>query len=514
MFRRSNGSKHILLITLFFLASLPLLHAQGAGDLDNQKWRVEGNWWFTHPTGYFGLNGSNNYVNFNRDFGFGNTSTFSGKIDYRFRRKHHLLLNVTPVYESRSRTLGRTIEFDGQTFDVGADVNASLRTWNVAPGYEYDIIRRDHGFLGLEVDVNLIDTRATLNAAASAGGPGVAVSGSRSIFAPLPAVGPVFRWYPLHDSNRLSIDGSVRGMPFFGYGNFLAAEGGVNVGLTKNLMFRAGYEMGSRVSIHGTADQIALKLTHAGPTAGLVYSWGEAPPSKEKVPGQPSNWHVDWVPFYLWFTGLQGNLGAAGQVVPVNVNFSDVFKQLNIGYMTVLDTRYKRVGLLTDMIFISVSSDQYSTPVGTLYSGFTANARQFIIDPEIYFRLVDKDQGSVDVTGGGRVWHLNNSLNLLSGTQPATSIGQTQFWVDPVLGARFRLNLSKGFFVSLKGDAGGFGVGSKATYQIYTGIGKGFKKRYAVMLGYRYLDVDYQNAGFTYDVHMNGALAGFDIRFK
>ncbi len=514
MFFGKSVSRKILIIALLCLALLPLVQAQNAGDLDNYKFRVEGNWWFTHPTGYFGLNGSNNYVNFNRDFGFGNTSTFSGKIDYRFRHKHHLLFNVTPIYESRTAILKRTIEFQGETYDVGAQVTANLRTLDFAPGYEYDIIRRDHGFLGLEVDVNLLDTRAQLSAAASAGGPGVAVSGSRSIFAPLPAIGPVFRWYPLHDSNRLSIDGSVRGMPFFGYGNFVSAQGGLNIGLTKHLMFRGGYQMGSRLSVHGAANQIAVKLTQQGPSAGLEYTWGETPPPRRKLPNQTSYWHVDWIPFYLWFSGLQGNVGAAGQVVPVNVSFSDVFKRLNIGYMSALDVRRKRVGLLADLVFISVSSDQQSTPVGALYSGFTANAKTFFIDPEVYVRLLDKDRGSVDIVGGGRLWHLNNSIDLLSGTQPATTVGQTQFWVDPVLGARFRVNLSKGWFVNLKGDAGGFGAGSKVTYQIYSGLGKEFKTRYSMMLGYRYLDVDYQNGGFTYDIHMNGALAGFGIRFK
>jgi hypothetical protein len=514
MFFVENCSRRILFIAFVCLAALSLVQAQDSGDLDNQKWRVEGVWWFTHPTGYLGLNGSNNYINFNRDFGFGNYSTFNGKIDYRFRHKHHLLFNVTPIYESRTATLNRTIMFQGETFEVGAQASASLRTLNFAPGYQYDIIRRDHGFLGLEVNVNLLDERASLSAAASAGGPGVAVSGSKSIFAPLPSIGPVFRWYPLHNSNRLALDGSVRGMPFFGYGNFLTAEGGLNVGLTKGLMFRGGYSMGSRLSIHGTSDQIAVKVTHSGPTAGLEYSWGEAPPPKQHVPNQPSNWHVDWVPFYLWFSGLQGNVGAAGQVVPVNASFADVFDQLNIGYMTDLDVRWKRVGLLTDLIFISVSSDQQNTPVGVLYNGFTANAKEFIIDPELYLRLLDKDKGSIDIVGGGRIWHLNNSIDLLSGTQPATSVGQTQLWVDPVLGARFRLNLGKGWFVNLRGDAGGFGVGSKATYQIYSGVGKEFKKRYALLLGYRYLDVNYQSGGFTYDVHMNGVMTGFNIRFK
>jgi hypothetical protein len=92
--------------------------------------------------------------------------------------------------------------------------------------------------------------------------------------------------------------------------------------------------------------------------------------------------------------------------------------------------------------------------------------------------------------------------------------GQTQKWVDPVLGARFRLNANKGIFFNLKGDAGGFGVGSQLTYQIYAGMGKEFKERYSVLLGYRYLFVDYTSGGFVYDVHMNGLLTGFNIHFN
>lgn len=86
--------------------------------------------------------------------------------------------------------------------------------------------------------------------------------------------------------------------------------------------------MASRLSIHGTADQIAVRLTHSGPTAGLKFGWGDTPPKKVKNPNPPpSNWHVDWVPFYLWFSGLSGNVGAAGQVAPVSVGFSDIFEQ-------------------------------------------------------------------------------------------------------------------------------------------------------------------------------------------
>ncbi len=514
----SKRTRVFLAVAVFIIASVASGYAQDGGDLDNYKWRVDGDWWFSHPSGYFGLNQPNSsYININKDFGFGSNSTFTGKVDWHFGHKHHFLLNITPNYVSKTVTAMRDITFGSITVPVGAQASLDVHTLNIAPGYQYDIIRRDHGFLGLEVDFNLIRTFGKLSGSATVGGSGAAASASRTIWAPLPAVGPVFRWYPLHDSNRLSIAGSLRGMPFFGYGNFITARGDVGVGLTRHLNVRVGYEMGSRLSIHGTSDQIAVKSTHRGPTAGLEFEWGDTPPKKVKNPNPPpSDWHVDWEPFYLWFSGLSGNVGVAGQVAPVSVSFSDVIKQLNIGLMTNLDVRRKRIGVYTDLIFMSLSSDQKTTPILPSYVGFTANAKELVLDPQVYFRVVDLPLVSIDAIGGGRYWHLNNSLDLfpVDTTQATITAGQTQSWIDPVFGARFRLNLNKGFFVNINGDAGGFGVGSQLTYQTYAGIGKEFKKKYSMLFGYRYLFVDYKNGGFLYNVHMQGLQAGFGIRLK
>ena len=275
-----------LLVLLFAAATTG--YAQDSKDLDNYRWRLNAEWWFSQPSGSFGARDSNNHFDIHRDFGFGDYSTFAGMIDYRFRRKHHLLLNITPNYTSKTASLGRVIDFQGQEFAVGANVDARLSTLNIAPGYQYDVFRRNRGFLGIEVDVNLIDTKATLELGASVNGQSGSASGSASVLAPLPAVGPVFRWYPMHSSGRLSLDGSARGMYFFGYGDFLAARGSVNVGLTNNLALRAGYEIGSRLRIHGTSDQIGVRLTHRGPTAGIECSWGQAPTQKKKHRAVPA----------------------------------------------------------------------------------------------------------------------------------------------------------------------------------------------------------------------------------
>lgn len=237
-----------------------------------------------------------------------------------------------------------------------------------------------------------------------------------------------------------------------------------------------------------------------------------APPSKD--PASQSDWHVTWVPVYLWLSGVNGDLGVAGKTIPFSANFSDVFDKLNIGYMTALDVRKNRVGVLTDFEYVGLSSDEISTPFGALYTSAHTDAQQYILDPEIYGRVFEGPKGFVDAFGGIRYWHLRSNLDLRPGRLPAFHASDSRDWVDPVMGARFRLNLKRGLFFMLKGDAGGFGAGSQVTWQVYTGIGKEFKKRYSLFLGYRRLSVDYRDGGFIYDSNMNGVLLGFAIKFK
>ena len=510
-----NRTKTILLLCLFYLLA-PFASATGE-DKDNYRWRVEGDWWFIHPNGQFGARGTNNYINFNEDFHFGDYSTFTGKIDWRFRRKHHFLLTASPVRFSRTETIGRTINFQGQTFDIGSQVTAKMKTFNFAPGYQYDLIRRDSGYLGLQINVNLLDTSATLTEVGTANGQTGTKTASKTLLAPLPSFGPVGRWYPLPNSNRLSLEGSVTGMYFFGYGDFITARGSVGVGITHGLVVRGGYQMGSRLSVHGSSNELGLRLTTTGPTAGLEYSWGQSPEEKrhEHITPEVSDWHVDWIPIYLWFSGLHGYVGVDGYVVPVHESFSDIFSQLNIGLMTALDVRHKRFGVLSDMVFLSLSSNEQSTPLGA-YSGYTTNNKAFFLDEEVYGRVVDTERFSADAMSGARMWHLNNAIDFFQGGSGSATVtaGQTQGWVDPVIGARFRVNFDKGWYATVKGDGGGFGTGSQETYQMFGGVGKEFKQKYSLLTGWRYLLVDYKNGGFLYDTHMNGLIVGFSLRCK
>lgn len=265
----------MLITALALVALLPMIRAQESKgtDLDAYKIRVTGMWWFSHPSGSFRASSDQVSFDIDKDFGFGNYSTFTGSADWRFKRKQHFTLAVSPVNSSKSASISRDITFQGVTYSAGASVSAGLNTLSVTPGYQYDIFRRNHGYLGAVVDVNMLNTKGTLTGTGTLNNLTGTYTSSASVFAPMPLLGARGRWYPLHDSNRLSLEGSFAGMYFFGYGNFMYTQDTVQVKLYKNLNLKGGYQLGTRFSIQGKNNNVGLRLTQEGAVAGLEGSW-------------------------------------------------------------------------------------------------------------------------------------------------------------------------------------------------------------------------------------------------
>jgi hypothetical protein len=50
-------------------------------------------------------------------------------------------------------------------------------------------------------------------------------------------------------------------MYLFGSGNFVSAAGDLGFTLTKHITANAGYQLGTRLNVHGTPDRLGLDLT-------------------------------------------------------------------------------------------------------------------------------------------------------------------------------------------------------------------------------------------------------------
>jgi len=246
-------------------------------DFDSYKLRIDAAWYYSTPSGYIQASGSGpnvGTIDLQKDLGLPTYSTFAGKADWKFTRKNHLFVAAIPLNMSHQTVLVRTFTFQGQTFTAGLTTSSSLNTVFLAPGYQYDFIRRKRGHLGLALQMNLFNTKANISAAAQVVG-GVqhpAVSASGSLLAPIPVGGPDFRFY-LTNSPKVFVHANVLGMYLFGYGNFVSSEGDLGFNFSKHFAAVAGYQLASHLQVNNASDRIGLRFTQKGALVGLETSF-------------------------------------------------------------------------------------------------------------------------------------------------------------------------------------------------------------------------------------------------
>ena len=262
-----------LLVVVICFDALALAQTR-EGDPDQYSVRVSGFWLYSSPTVRLEAAGHNGFIQFDRDFGFNAYSTFLGKIDWKFTRKNHLYFVAAPFNQSNSAVLNRTITFRGQTYVFGATAKANLQAIGYSPGYQYDIIRRKRGHLGIAAQINIFHTTGTISAAAQVTSAGIhqpAASSSASLLAPIPAAGPEFRLYLLKD--RLFVNGNAFGMYFFGYGNYYSTVDYLGVSVSRYLSITGGYAIGSHLRVNDSNNRVGLNLIQQGPLAGVEVSF-------------------------------------------------------------------------------------------------------------------------------------------------------------------------------------------------------------------------------------------------
>jgi len=237
--------------------------------------RIDAFWFYPNPSGAFTGASNNGRFDFHQDFGLTAYSTFSGKIDWKFTRKNHLTFGAAPFHRSRQFVVSRTVTFQGQTYTAGLAASGNLDVLALAPGYQYDIVRRPRGHLGIAVQMDLfnVDSALTSVAQVSNGVFHAAQVSHGSILAPIPVAGPDVRLYLLSDSDRLYVTGNVFGMYLFGYGNFISTADTFGVTVTRHLSLRGGYQIAQRLQVNTKTTRVGLNLTQRGAIAGLEFSF-------------------------------------------------------------------------------------------------------------------------------------------------------------------------------------------------------------------------------------------------
>jgi hypothetical protein len=236
----------------------------------------------------------------------------------------------------------------------------------------------------------------------------------------------------------------------------------------------------------------------------FIQSFQDAPPATASVEevhaAAPSNsWSWTIEPF-LWLAGLDGQ-GSADSSPPSNVEFSpsDFFGHFDGGFLLALEARpaHSNWGLLADGLYLRLVDDEGSLQTQTEATMLEAGGAL----------AVDR-AGEVELLAGLR--YVDLSLDVDRGAVIDAS-GRAS-WVDPWIGARARFPLDERWTLALRGDIGGFGVGSQFSWQALVGLGVDLGASWRLDLGYRALAIDFNGGDLNYDLLVYGPLIGIAWR--
>lgn len=225
-------------------------------------------------------------------------------------------------------------------------------------------------------------------------------------------------------------------------------------------------------------------------------------------------WNFQLAP-YAWLAGQKGKVGTLPPLPPADIDvdfYDDILGNINGAIMLVGEARKGRYGLVMDVAYTDIEAEE-STP-GPFFSTIKSGTKSWIISAAGLYRLVERERAFLDVVGGIRYWSVDSELSLSAGLIGSREISNKEDWVDPLIGLKGLVPIGESkFFVSGAFVLGGFGVGSDFMWDANINLGYQWTKGFSTTFGYRYLDVDYENDDFKYDVAQDGLVLGLSWRF-
>jgi len=221
-----------------------------------------------------------------------------------------------------------------------------------------------------------------------------------------------------------------------------------------------------------------------------------------------AQWRSD-LAVYLWASGLDGTVGLGEREGEVSMSFSDILDDLQFGAMAGYSASNGRWAFMADAVVANL--------------GRTERGEQGVLraDVDVDMTILEGDLGweasdSFRLFAGARYVDLSNKLEVRIANQNFRASG-SESWVDPVVGLRWSTPPGNRWSFWLRGDVGGFGVGSDLSWNAVAAVAFHLNDTVGIGLGYRVLDIDYDDGSgasrFRYDTQMFGLVSGVTFTF-
>ncbi len=220
-------------------------------------------------------------------------------------------------------------------------------------------------------------------------------------------------------------------------------------------------------------------------------------PSVAPAQATAARWEFSVSPYFL-VPHMNGTTGIRGFTTEIDVGPEEVFENLQFGIMAYVEARKAPWAVSFDVLYMDLGKDGEKLPT-------KFDAHQGAVELAAYRRVAPW----AELLAGGRVNFMGGGVEV-----SGTSYDQDKTWFDPIVGVRLRAPTAGRWDLSLRGDIGGFGVGSKFAWQIYPLVEFRASRVVGITAAYRAFDMDYESDdGFIWDVTTFGPELGVTFHF-
>jgi len=216
-------------------------------------------------------------------------------------------------------------------------------------------------------------------------------------------------------------------------------------------------------------------------------------------------WHFLIEP-YLMFPGMKGETTVRQfPAAEVDAEAEDIFSYLKFGMMLYSEATNDNWTISVDLIFMKLEQDAKANPL-------IQNGKISMNEMALEFAGLKRVATWLDAGVAARILRLTAEIDLET-IGDSHNGSSTKTWVDPVIVLRSHGAIQKKWLLQLRGDFGGFGIGSDFTWQIQANVGYRFSRLFQTSVGYRVISIDYDKGNgpdrFLYNINTFGPVLRF-----
>ncbi|HKQ61936.1 MAG TPA: hypothetical protein VJS92_11650 [Candidatus Polarisedimenticolaceae bacterium] len=235
------------------------------------------------------------------------------------------------------------------------------------------------------------------------------------------------------------------------------------------------------------------------------------------------SWKFSVAP-YAWATSIKTDVAVNDeQVASSDIEFSDLVDKVDFTAQVHAEAQRGAHGVLLDVFNVKLSDDDRTFAVPMVPGAQATAAGDFRLTVVELGGVFDPrgDQRGVALLYGARVFDRSGSVDAQFDLGPGMTLTRSyeagDTLVDAMVGVRYWGGISDHWSYQLRVDASS--GGTNLSWSAGAGVSYAFgdSGRYALVLGYRHMDIDFDpdsdHADLNVDATLSGALAGFKLSF-